>query len=56
MIPPQDRKLIEQARRTNDPDTIWRLQQQAQTEQAREILRQMRITLHHKEEHHAGLL
>lgn len=54
----KDKKLIARARKLSYTQhyEIDRLQDEAESEEAKRILRQIEITLYHQEEFHAGCL
>lgn len=54
----KDKKLIEKARRTHyiDWHLVCDMEEQADTEEAREILHRIACSLYHREEYYVGLL
>ena len=52
----KDKKLIEEANSTHDYFKIWKLEEQADTDEARQKMHNRASTLYHHDEYYSGIL
>ena len=52
----KDKELVEKGKQSDCWYAVWKLEQEAESEEAKKILHDRSTHLHHVEEYHAGLL